>query len=424
MVPSANKLTLLDLSGLPQAEKYFIALSGGMDSMTLLHLLVTVPGIKEKLHAIHVDHQINSDSKLWADRCQHSCDQYGVPLQVSTVELPDHSENSARKARQQVFKNTLTDRDCLFTAHHQNDQIETILFRFLRGTGLNGLTGMDKRNNMAHYQVFRPLLHVSKSEIKAYAELHALRHVNDPSNLDNQYSRNHLRNEVIPVLQGYQRDVVNNIELTASNLSRSLNLINHLMGDANPIDLSSFNSQSLLSTALYHWMSAKNLSVPNHKRLDQFAKDCLSAEADKIPQLQFDQYQLLRWQNKIYALKVIDTVAESDIEATMVSGVKHALPITHGALLIDAAEPFEITVCIKFNQTHEQILLSKHRQHKKVKNLFQEMNIPPWQRRMMPYLYINDELMAVGSAIIGKQFQQLLTSHKAEYHWLSDQILL
>ena len=159
MVHSGNN-QLISLTDLPAADKYFLAYSGGMDSGALLHMLSQAPDLVGLLTAIHVNHNINHESHKWLQHCQQVCHQLNIPLITASVTPKDSSEASCRHARQEVFKKQLTQNDCLITAHHQNDQIETVLFRLFRGTGLQGMTGISQTNQFDHYTIHRPLLSV------------------------------------------------------------------------------------------------------------------------------------------------------------------------------------------------------------------------------------------------------------------------
>lgn len=427
MVHSASNKLLskhFELTDLPTANNYFIAYSGGIDSTALLHALSHEPRLTGRLTAIHVNHNINPRSNDWLKHCETTCDQLNIPLITESVMLEEHSEVACRQARQAVFRQHLNKGDCLMTAHHQNDQVETVLFRLFRGTGIRGLTGISKINRFEQYTIYRPLLGFNQQQIKQYIEQHQLPYIEDPSNQNNDYSRNYIRNIIIPMLEAYDADVLQNTELTAKNISHSHQLLDQLIGNKNPMNYKQYNDVDRLSTALYHWLGNLNLDIPSHKRLNQFSSDCLHAAADKNPQLLLEDKRLIRWHKGIYALTLSTNEKRRDLAVHLTNNNKNIVLPDNGQLVFTSSKPINISAVIKYQQSHERIQLSYNGQHKKLKKLFQQQHIPPWERLSIPYLYINNQLMAVGSEIISIQFKQLLSEYNAEYHWLSPQYIL
>lgn len=423
MVPSANNHSLYNRSEIPPADRYYIAFSGGSDSTALLHALAQETCLKDKLTAIHVNHNINPHAKSWAQWCADLCYQLKIPLITKSVDLPNHSEASCRQARLNIFKEILKPQDVLITAHHLNDQIETVLFRFFRGTGLNGLTGIQKSSRHLNYQVFRPMLKTHKSTVKEYLSSHHIDFITDPSNTDNRYSRNFIRNKVLPVLLQYNDNVINHLQQTIENLQDTEVLIQQLIGQQNPIDLTGFKDPSSLQTALYHWINNLKVNSPNKRRLLQFSKDCLQASADRIPEIKFNQFIIKKWQHKWYLL--IDL--HSDYQGTLLlschSNDLIKLPQPHGSINFISPEPHQYHVQIKFNQESQKIRLPQKKHSQSIKKLLQQLQIPPWQRPIMPYVYINDKLMAVGDQIISVEFDHLLTADNAQFKWHPPQFL-
>lgn len=425
MVPSANKPSLLDLSQLPEKQRYFIAYSGGVDSTALLHALYHHPDIDNtKLIAIHINHNIHENAATWAEHCKTVCLDHDIEFICKNVFPKDHSENACRQARLRVFADELTAHDCLLTGHHLNDQVETVLFRLLRGTGLNGLNGMAMLSKQAHYQVYRPMLNVDRSTIETYITNHQLTHVNDPSNQQNHYSRNYLRNQVLPLIEEHYPNAVQNIHLTSQNLRNTTHVLNELLGNQNPLDTSRIKDPDTLASVLYHWLATFDVVPANHHALQQFSQDCLQAQHDKLPELVMPEWQLNFWQDNVYLLKHLPDFKPSTKFLTIKANQLQQLTEGFGAILIKSECEFSINVMIDFQRNQEKIKLSQHQSRQKVKNLFQNKQIPPWHRAIMPFVYIEGELMAVGTEFLAENFLMLLKQHKAEYQWLSPQYLL
>ncbi len=167
--------------------KYVVAVSGGVDSVVLLHMLRQDPSLE--LVVAHFDHGIRSDSHEDVEFVSRLAGE--LPFFTKRVELgPDASEAEARKQRYEFLRDVVkqTDADAIVTAHHQDDLIETALLNILRGTKRRGLVSLKSTNSIK-----RPLLHVTKDEIRAYATKHKLAWREDSTNADPRYRRNQIR---------------------------------------------------------------------------------------------------------------------------------------------------------------------------------------------------------------------------------------
>ncbi|MBD1598042.1 tRNA lysidine(34) synthetase TilS [Pseudomonas typographi] len=196
---------LKTLAGWLSAPRWTIALSGGLDSTVLLHLLAALA--KEHglppLRAIHVHHGLQPAADAWPGHCQRVCDAYGVPLEVLKVEVPAHAspEQAARRARHCALAQRLEPGEVLLLAHHRDDQAETVLYRLLRGAGVHGLAAMPACRRAGAGWLVRPLLAVGRATLQAYASNQRLHWVEDPSNARSEADRNYLRHQVLPALQ-------------------------------------------------------------------------------------------------------------------------------------------------------------------------------------------------------------------------------
>ena len=186
--------------GVEPGARLLVAVSGGVDSVVLLHLLRF--GCREDgyvLRAAHFDHRMREGSGADAAWVEGLCRAWNVPLVRGEASAPLRNETVARTARYEFLQSAMaeTESEFLLTAHHADDQIETVLFRMLRGTGLAGVAGIPSRRG----QVLRPLLPFRRKEIMAYAREAGLSYRDDPTNLDARLARNRIRHEVIPFLE-------------------------------------------------------------------------------------------------------------------------------------------------------------------------------------------------------------------------------
>lgn len=187
-----------------------VAYSGGVDSTALLHGLSQL-GVP--LHAVHVNHNLQTVSGSWVQHCEVQCMQWGIPftaLNVTVTGNTDGLEGEARIARYRAIFQWMKTQglDVLVCAHHQDDQLETVLLQLLRGSGLRGVAGMQRigpvgvdRHLHPDLLLCRPLLNTTKRELLDYAQQHQLGFVNDPSNSNTHLRRNWVRAELLPQIE-------------------------------------------------------------------------------------------------------------------------------------------------------------------------------------------------------------------------------
>lgn len=179
----------------PPPGKYLLAVSGGIDSMVLLDLLA---GSKHKyqLEVGFIDHGWRNVSKE-LDLVRRRASEYGLRLHEASLSLTNQSEAAARHGRYRALEKMRVKcgAQSVITAHHADDQVETVVLNLLRGTGRKGLEGMQPTSKIA-----RPLLNLGRGDIAAYARKYQLEWLEDPSNLDTKYRRNYIRRKLLPKL--------------------------------------------------------------------------------------------------------------------------------------------------------------------------------------------------------------------------------
>lgn len=208
----------------PDAQRWVVGLSGGVDSLVLLHLAASYRDAVDNginLHALHVHHGLNPKADHWQQHCAACCAQWNIEFTATSVAIssgqPDgnqlaNPEAAARRARYAAFRRQVGP-DVLLLAHHQQDQVETLLYRLMRGSGVLGLRGMQPFSEQlseslsddsmleSRLAIWRPLLGCTQKAIEGYALQHQLSWVDDPSNQDQRFDRNYIRHTVLPVLQ-------------------------------------------------------------------------------------------------------------------------------------------------------------------------------------------------------------------------------
>lgn len=208
-----------------------LAVSGGADSMVMLHVIASnLQKFRCKFKVVHVDHGLCVESTAWAELVHEVSREYGIDCVTFKVDVPREGnlENQARRARYIALS---VGSDAIITAHHMDDQVETVLMKMMRGSGPRGLMGMPRYGRCWHMEDIlhcRPMLNISREEIIVYAAVHGLRFVTDPSNADSTFDRNWLRNDVIPGIKERKSDAVMNIARSASIIGETVDLISDL----------------------------------------------------------------------------------------------------------------------------------------------------------------------------------------------------
>lgn len=230
-------------TGFAPEERCLVGVSGGRDSVTLLHQLHAV-GFRE-LIVCHLDHGLRRESGAEARFVEKLAAQFQYEFVLQREDIGALAkrrrkslETTAREARYSFFAHVARERDCprLFLAHHADDQVETLLFNLFRGAAANGLAGMSpfttRTIDGVALQISRPLLGTWREEIDAYVSRHRLAFVEDPSNADRKFTRNRLRHEIIPLLeQAYGRDIRRAIWRSAEILRAEDELLGDLLGE-------------------------------------------------------------------------------------------------------------------------------------------------------------------------------------------------
>ncbi|MEN9847337.1 MAG: hypothetical protein RL368_77, partial [Pseudomonadota bacterium] len=197
---------LQTLQELPPCRRYWVAYSGGLDSHVLLHALAKLrTHCTAHLHAVHIHHGLNPRADEWAKHCQQVCADLGIPSTVHAIHIPRNTgaslEALARDARYAALKSIIGEGEVCFTAHHGDDQAETVLLQLFRGAGVAGLSAMPRSAPLGNGWQVRPLLNYSRTQLQHYATTQQLHWIEDDSNLDLRFDRNFLRHAVLPILR-------------------------------------------------------------------------------------------------------------------------------------------------------------------------------------------------------------------------------
>ncbi len=414
-------------SALPANTKtIFIAYSGGVDSHVLLHLLSSMPLFKQKVVAVYVHHGLQIEAEQWAVHCEVVALALGVDFKCLRVNVQKSTRQSqeevAREARYQALKTLLTENDVLLLAQHREDQMETVLLQLFRGAGVQGLSGMPWVIGFGLGKMIRPFLDVSKQDINAYAALYQLQWVEDPSNQSDAFDRNFLRNQILPQLKqrwpAIDKTVARSARHCANSQALSQGVAVELFDNLYDKDNKTLNITGLLllnasrqQLVIRQWFSCHQLRMPSEKIVQRILSEVVSAKKSASPEVKVKDSYVQRYRDKLYCLQHTDVEFAEQCWPAGVGQLEYKpgcfLKIVESSAGIDKALWDTAEVSIRFRRGAEKIRLPGRQGRHSLKKLFQEQGIPPWERKKIPLIYLNDKLAAVGDLWVDSDVYRL-----------------
>lgn len=453
-----------------------LAFSGGLDSTVLLDILYCLKNFRVLLNedynipifnfrVIHINHNLNKYSDFWEKHCIAQCKKYDLFCEVISVNINIYSscniESSARNIRYKTLISKLKYGEVLLTAHHKDDQVETLFLALKRGSGPHGLSGMVKDKLFCNqYRLIRPFLDFNKKFLKLYAVKRQLHWIEDMSNYLLNFDRNFIRLKIIPFLNKrwpwFNRSVLRSSKLCAEQellLDELLsNILNLLIYSDGSINLSELKIMSVIkrNAILRRWFIFLGLKMPSSKNLIYLWNYVVLSKIDSIAVFQFGDWQIRRFQDRLYILSIyhIYNIKKKIIKWSL-SDMFLRLPVKLGVLcknIIDTVsflsiyKNFDINyinkiclfnniqwrknfffnkdynfsnivfnyygitlvrspylnekVSIRFGSASGLIYIVGKIHGRKLKKLWQELNIPIWQRKIIPLLFYNEILIS------------------------------
>lgn len=403
-----------------------VAYSGGLDSTVLLHLSAAWVQTQQNvtLKAVHVHHGLHAKADHWAAHCQAFCAQRNIAFCVESVSIKKQArrslEEQARSARYRVLQKHLPQGGWLLTAHHQDDQAESLLLALKRGSGVRGLAGVHRFGDFAEGKCLRPLLDCSRASLENYARQHELTWINDSSNTDLRFDRNFLRHQILPVLNArwpaWTACVSRSADYCAQQervltefLTEELTRISDQDG-ALPIEaLLPFTSDKR-TLLLRHWIETQTGRIPAAGRLAKIWPEVACARGDSNPNLVLGQYAVRRYKNRLFLIEHPLQMCTERLAITV--GTLYTLPDKLGTLIIreTTEKPWiraprsDEELSIRFHCT-APLRPYKRQGSRRLKKLWQEYEVPPWQRGRVPMLFYNDKCAGIIGLFVCQGFE-------------------
>jgi tRNA(Ile)-lysidine synthase len=296
------------------SARYCVAFSGGLDSTALLYLMARwrAQHSGAALRALHVNHHLLAQAGQWAEHCRRVAAQLHTPLEVLDVQValgPGVStEAAARDARYAILKEHLAADEVLLTAHHQDDQLETVLLQLLRGAGVAGLSAMPERTAFGRGHHIRPLLGCSRADLEAVVGAAGLDWVQDSSNTQLQFDRNYMRQRVLPLLRERWPRAAATVARTAGHMAEAQSLLEELAridlaaageGEALKVDALKALSPPRARNLLRYWIRAAGLRPPSTVKLDEIFRQMLHSRVDALPRVEWEGAAIMRHRGRL-----------------------------------------------------------------------------------------------------------------------------
>nr|WP_269106620.1 tRNA lysidine(34) synthetase TilS [Massilia sp. TS11] len=421
-----------------------VAFSGGLDSSVLLHLArdyATRHGLR--LLALHVHHGLSPNADAWLTHCAAECAALRLPFASSRVQLqPDGTgvEAAARKARYAALGALCVRHgaDLLLTAHHQDDQAETILLQLARGSGIAGLCGMDSHHRAPGLlgtdavTLARPLLDVARATLEQWQREHAIAYIDDESNADPRYARNALRHQVLPALEAAMPGFATRFARAATHARAAQRMLQELAAAdlaaclvSDALDLEKFRqlSEDRANNLLRHWFAQRGIRMPSTSWLQEMTSQLLQARADANLCVSHPDCEIRRYRGHLHITahpaplrgereageplrsgQAFRWQGEAELAFPDYGGVLRFEPDEAG---IDAAWLRAQALEIDFRRGGETLKLAANRPTRSLKQHYQALAVPAWQRSRLPIVWAGRQLLfAAGVGMDARQLGQ------------------
>ena len=403
-------------AGQPGVRRVVVALSGGMDSVVLLHALGRLHAAGTclaELSALHVHHGLSPNADGWAQFCRDLCVDMNVALKIERVDVPRGSgeglEAAARRCRHAAF--AASDADAVALAHHRDDQAETVLLNLLRGAGVAGAAGMPAARAQRNGPLLiRPLLDVAHAVLEAYAVEHGLRWIDDESNANRHFRRNFLRHDVLPALEDKFPGARQSLARAAGHFGDAAQLLDELAAldlaavrqPSGRIGLAAFNAlvparaRNVLRAV---WLEA-GFRAPETRWVDEARRQLAATDAHSETCVSTPEGDLHVYRGELHCVPRHPTVPagplhwQGEAELAWAGGRVRFVTQTGAGIRRQFLEAERVELVAR--QGGERIQLQANRPRRQLRDVLREAAIPPWERERLPYLWIGGRLAWVG----------------------------
>ena len=396
-----------------------VAFSGGLDSTVLLAALARLP-VPAPVRAAHVDHGLHPRSAEWGAHCARVAAALGVEYRAVRVAVERASgeglEAAARVARYRALGELVAPGEWLLTAHHADDQLETLLLRLLRGTGVRGLRGIIDFAPFGAGWLGRPLLAFTRDALRAEADERKLTWLEDPSNLEPRHDRNYLRLHVVPALRARWPAASLHAARLAAQASDAERLL-EAQADADAAALAEpwhvpRATLAALEPArqrnlLRRLLRALSLAAPSAAKLEELRNALLEARPESRAHVRWPGGEGRIYRAALYLAAPLPPASPRGYAARLTPAAAWVGP--EGRVELEREQSgaglpqtwIEHGLTLEFRAGGERFRPRGREHRHSLKHLFQESGVVPWMRDRVPLIYRGDELVAIGDLWLG-----------------------
>jgi tRNA(Ile)-lysidine synthase len=390
-----------------------VAFSGGVDSTVLLAALARLK-LRAPLRAAHVDHGLHPDSALWSEHCAATARALGVELVTTRVEVERRArsglEAAARTARYAALADLLSPGDVLLTAHHADDQLETVLLRIVRGSGVRGLRAIRERMPFGRGWLARPLLGCSRAEILEQAHAWNLRWLEDPANRSLEHDRNFLRASVVPRLLERWPAAARSAQRLAEQMADAEEILAEVaardaaaVADASRVPRAALErlDPARQRNLLRHLVRRAGFEPPSAHKIEELRAALLDARRDAQPRIRWAGVDARVFRGQLYLMQALPAASRRGFAARLDKVRRWTGPEGELQFELLGAGPglpeswLDDGLTLRFRCGGEQFKPLEQAHHRSLKHWLQEAAIVPWMRTRIPLLYRDDHLVAV-----------------------------
>jgi len=402
------------LRSLPRpATGLCVAYSGGIDSTVLLHALAVLPdpASRPRIRAVHVDHGLSPQSPHWSQHCADVAMALGIDCRRLTVDArapPGASAEAwARDARRAAFAAELVAGEVLLTAHHADDQLETVLLQLLRGGGPAGIAGMPRLAPFGRGWQARPLLDFTRDSLHRWAIAARLDWVEDPTNLELRFDRNYLRHSILPAVRARWPQAARTVGQTAGLTAETVELAAILaesdlarlrQGLTLPIAALDALPEHRQRAVLRAWLAGHDLPLPSVRALLALRRDLWRAADDRVPCARWQDVRVYRYRGRLYAERARPPLVAERRDMTgegvaLPGGGRLELRVTTGRGVSRVRLPAPLELRLRRGGESFHPVGGKHR--RPLRKWLQEAGVLPWLRNHVPLIYAGEELVCI-----------------------------
>ncbi|WGE46163.1 tRNA lysidine(34) synthetase TilS [Actinobacillus equuli] len=403
----------------PTQRDFVLGLSGGIDSIVLLHLLTE---LQLNLRAVHIHHGLSPNADSWAAFCEQLCKRLKIPfiLQKITVDRSEGIEAGARTARYQAIGEIIQPNEVLVTAHHLDDQAETFLLALKRGSGIKGLSAMQAVGFWQNFTIFRPLLNVSRAQIEQYARQKQFTWIEDESNHDSHYDRNFLRNEVLPIVNQRWQHFSQMVARSAQHCAEQQMLLEELLAQElqryadfseKRLNIKEFPQFSMAKQQqlIRLWLEKCGVQMPSAVQLMQVIQQMIYTNVDKNPQIKLADFWLRRYQHHLYLTGELHEINDfcqplcTQQSLTLPDGIGELQHLGDSIIYKKSGKIDRLLLPEALVKASLQVKLAHQGKVKRygnpmreeMKKLYQQSQVPVWLRKRTPLIFWDDQLIFV-----------------------------